>query len=53
MSKHHTSDYKLSAVKYYLKNDSTLKNTCKIFECSHKSLNRWLKRFLNIEGVSL
>ena len=29
--KHKSPDYKLSAVKYYLNNDDTMDNTCKIF----------------------
>jgi len=43
--KQHTEDYKLSAVKYYLKGNKTLKYTCKIFECKHKSLSRWIKKY--------
>ncbi len=39
MVKHHTDDYKLSAVKYYLKIQNYDK-TCEIFQCSHKSLKR-------------
>lgn len=47
--KQHTEDYKLSAVKYYLKSKKTLKNTCNIYECKHKSLSRWTKRY-KIQG---
>ena len=35
MSKHKSEDYKLSAVKYYLNNQVSLDNICKIFNC-HK-----------------
>ena len=45
MSKHHTQDYKLSAVKYYLNHKTTMEETCEIFECSYKSLYRWVKRY--------
>lgn len=31
--KHKTEDYKLSAVKYYLKNDVNMEYVCDIFEC--------------------
>jgi hypothetical protein len=31
--KHKTEDYKLSAVKYYLKHKTSMKKTCDIFEC--------------------
>ena len=40
MPKHHSEDYKLSAVKYYLQIDNQVK-TCKIFKCSERSLMRW------------
>jgi putative transposase len=45
MKKHKSEDYKISAVKYYLKHKATLKNTCKIFDCSSKSLYRWIERY--------
>jgi len=44
MSKHHSIDYKLSAIKYYKKYGSVRK-TCKIFECSKSSLHRWKKKY--------
>jgi hypothetical protein len=31
MSKHKSEDYKISAVKYYLNNDVSLDDVCKIF----------------------
>ena len=49
MSKHHTEDYKISAVKYYLKHNISMEKTCKIFECNYKSLYRWIKRY-NVNG---
>ena len=45
MTKHKSEDYKLSAVKYFLENKDTQENTCKIFECSVRSLLRWTKRY--------
>ena len=48
---HKSSDYKLSAVKYYLSNDTTLKDTCDIFQCKQKSLFRWVKRYLSENNV--
>lgn len=45
MSKHHTEDYKLSAVKYYLDNDIDMRETCEIFKCSYVSLYRWIKLY--------
>lgn len=53
MTKHKSNDYKLSAVKYYLscKNDDSLKETCKIFNCKKSSLARWVKRYLSANTV--
>ena len=34
MPEHKSEDYKLSAVNYYLLNDETQKNVCKIFKCT-------------------
>ena len=44
MPKHHSEDYKLSAVKYYLKIDNQIK-TCEIFKCSERSLMRWVDKY--------
>ena len=46
MPTHKTEDYKLSAVKYYLKNDFSMKYVCDIFECKKQSLSRWVDRYL-------
>ena len=46
MPKHKTEDYKLSAVKYYLKNDFSMEYVCDIFECKKQSLLRWVDRYL-------
>lgn len=35
---HKSNDYKLSAVNYYLVEDKTLEEVCKIFKCSRRSL---------------
>ena len=42
---HHSEDYKLSAVKYYLKNKNNIRNTCKLFDCKYQSLSRWIRRY--------
>ena len=34
---------KLSAVKYYLNNEVSLDDVCKIFDCTKQSLYRWNK----------
>ena len=43
--KHKSSDYKLSAVNYYLNHDIGYDNTCKIFDCKKSTLQRWIKRY--------
>ena len=51
MPTHKTSDYKLSAVKYYLYRSKNQVKTCKIFGCSTRSLMRWVF-VLSIKYVS-
>ena len=41
-----TEDYKLSSVKYYLKNVFSMEYVCGIFECKKQSLSRWVDRYL-------
>ena len=36
-------DYKITAVKYYLDNNDTMDNTCKICNYKKPSLHRWLQ----------
>ena len=43
--KHKSEDYKISAVKYYLKNKVSMDKVCKIFECSKTSLKRWIDKY--------
>ena len=40
--KHHTEDYKETAVKYYLDHNEDMRDTCKIFRCKFQSLARWI-----------
>ena len=51
MPTHKTEDYKLSAVKYYLKNDFSMKYVCDIFECKKQSLLRWVDRYLSENSI--
>ena len=44
MSKQFSSDLKMKAVKYYHKVDNYSK-VCKIFECSERSLKRWVEKY--------
>ena len=47
--KHKSEDYKLSAVEYYLIEDNTQEEVCKIFKCSPRSLMRWVEKY-NTDG---
>ena len=42
---HKHEDLKLTAVRYYLDNDTTYAETCRIFNCSERILKRWIDRF--------
>ena len=53
MTKHKSEDYKLSAVKYFLENKDTQENTCRIFNCSVRSLLRWTKRYEDENPLTL
>tara|TARA_B110000208_G_C11621385_1_gene377371 strand:- start:52 stop:321 length:270 start_codon:yes stop_codon:yes gene_type:complete len=44
--KHKSDDYKLTAVQYYLVEDKTQKEVCKIFKCSPRSLMRWVDKYI-------
>ena len=44
--KQHTKDYKETAVKYYLKHNKNMRNTCEIFNCKFQSLARWIKIYI-------
>jgi transposase len=45
MPEHKSSDYKESAVQYYLTHDNGKEETCRIFQCSPRSLTRWVKKY--------
>ena len=51
MTKHKSKDYKLSAVKYYLKSKNA-SETCQIFECSSRSLMGWVKKYQTSQSIS-
>ena len=40
MTHHKSEDYKEQAVKYYLVEDNTQVEVCRVFECSRRSLMR-------------
>ena len=45
MPNNKSEDYKLSAVDYYLTEDKTQEEVCKIFKCSARSLMRWVDKY--------
>lgn len=53
MGKHHTDDYKQSAINYYFSaNEPSIRDTCVIFNCKRESLRRWIKRYIITGSVS-
>lgn len=48
--KQHTEDYKINAVRYYLKRQD-LRETCKIFHCKYQLLARWVKTYKHSKSV--
>ena len=53
MPTHKSNDYKLTAVQYYLVEDKTQEDVCKIFKCSPRSLMRWVERYKNEGNVDI
>ena len=51
MTKHKSDDYKISAVKYYLKNNISLDDVSKIFNCPKQSLYRWIERYKKLKSL--
>ena len=51
MPKHHSEDYKITAVKHYVNKSKNLSKTCKIFECSRISLKRWVNRYKKDKSI--
>ena len=45
MPTHKSEDYKLSTVEYYLTEDKSQEEVCKIFKCSARSLMRWVDKY--------
>jgi transposase len=53
MPSHKSNDYKLTAVQYYLVEDKTQEDVCKIFKCSPRSLMRWVERYKKDGNVNI
>ena len=50
MPSHKSNDYKLTAVQYYLVEDKTQEEVCKVFKCTLRSLMRVLK-YTKMKGM--
>jgi transposase len=53
MPTHKSNDYKLTAVQYYLVEDKTQEEVCKIFKCTPRSLMCWVERYTNEGNVNI
>ena len=53
MPYHKSTDYKLTAVNYYLVEDTTQEDVCKILKCSVRSLMRWVKQYKKEGNVDI
>ncbi len=51
MTKHHSEDYKISAIKHYLIKSHNLTKTCIDFGCSRISLKRWVDIYNDEQSV--
>jgi len=49
---HKSEDYKISAVKYYLKNKDNIRKTCKLFDCKKSTLQRWIQRYNSTKNLT-
>jgi transposase len=52
MPTHKSNDYKLTTVQYYLVEDTTQEEVCKIFKCSPRSLMRWVNKYKKERNVN-
>jgi len=53
MPSHKSRDYKFTAVNYYLVEDTTQEDVCKIFKCSVRSLTRWVQQYKKEGNVDI
>jgi transposase-like protein len=53
MTTRKSNDYKITAVNYYLVEDKTQEEVCKIFKCNSRSLMRWVERYKKDGNVDI
>ena len=51
MTNHKSEDYKLTGVEYYLIEDKSQEEVCKIFNCKPRSLMRWVDKYQETGNV--
>ena len=51
VGKHHTANYKESAIKHY-KKTKNLRETCDIFGCKKSTLQRWVTKYDSGKGLN-
>ena len=51
--KNKSNDYKLSVVNYYLTEDTSQLETCRIFKCTPRSLMRWVQQYKKEGNVNI
>ena len=52
MPSHKSEDYKITAVKFHLENESSFVKTCKIFKFSERSLKRWIEKYKTQHNIT-
>ena len=51
--KHHSEDYKIAAVTHFLNtNNTSYTKTCNIFNCSRRSLKRWVDKYNETRSIT-
>ena len=52
MNKYKSDDYKLGAVKYYLKHNDSMDKVCEIFDCKKSTLKGWIDRYKTTKNLT-
>ena len=52
MKKYKSDDYKLGAVKYYLKHNDSMDEVCNIFDCKKSTLKGWVDRYKITKNIT-
>jgi transposase len=52
MNKYKSDDYKLGAVKYYLKHNDSMDKVCEIFDCKKSTLKGWVDKYKTTKNLT-